>query len=48
MNGKGVDGMQIGEEMLWNYFKQQSKTDVNVDILAKNAFDKFKKDLKKK
>lgn len=45
-----LGGMEMltGKEMLWDHFKQRAKTNIDVDLLAKNAFERFKKDLEKK
>lgn len=40
--------MLSGKEMLWDHFKQRAKIEIDVDLLAKDAFERFKKDLDKK
>lgn len=40
--------MLTGKEMLLDHYKQRAKTNLDVDLLAKNAYKRFKKDLKKK
>ena len=42
------DNMEKNKELLWGFYRERVKEGVDVNALAQKAFDKYKKDIKKK